>query len=170
MQIRQEQPKDYNEIYALVQEAFATAEHADGNEQDIVVALRKSDAYIPQLALVAVQDDKIVGHVLFTVAHVGGEEVLALAPLSVLPACQKQGIGAALIREGHAIAKQRGYNYSVVLGSDTYYPKFGYMPASKYGIVPPDGIPAQYFMTIKLQNNTPVLSGTIEYAKELLGE
>ncbi len=170
MLLRQEQPTDYNVIYALVQSAFATAEHADGNEQDIVVALRMSDAYIPRLALVAEQDEVIVGHALFTVAHVGDEEVLALAPLSVLPACQNRGIGGELICEGHAIAKAFGYNYCVVLGSDTYYPKFGYVPASQYGIVPPEGIPMQYLMAIKLQDDAPALHGTIVYAKELLGE
>ncbi len=169
MTIRPETPQDYNQIYKLVQAAFATAEHADGNEQDIVVALRQSQAYIPQLALVAEVDCVIVGHVLFTVAHVGDEEVLALAPLSVLPAYQNQGVGAALIQAGHEIAKELGYTYSVVLGSDRYYPKFGYATASQFGIQPPDGIPAQYLMAIPLQDNAPALSGTIRYAKELMG-
>ena len=54
--IRQETPEDYKEVYELIAEAFASAEHADGNEQDLVVALRKGNSFIPELSLVAVSD------------------------------------------------------------------------------------------------------------------
>ena len=46
MIIQQETSNDYNEVYELIKEAFASDEHADGNEQDLVVELRKSDAFI----------------------------------------------------------------------------------------------------------------------------
>ena len=62
MLIRKETPKDYEDIYKIVKKAFASAEHADGNEQDLVNALRTSKAYIPDLSLVADADGKIVGH------------------------------------------------------------------------------------------------------------
>lgn len=61
MEIRQEQPADYDAVYQVVKEAFAHAEHSDGNEQDLVSALRKSEAFIPELSLVAVEDNRIVG-------------------------------------------------------------------------------------------------------------
>ena len=89
MKIRQETPKDYEEVYELIREAFASAEHADGNEQDLVEALRKGDAFIPELSLVAEEDGQLAGHILFTKAQVGEAEVLALAPLSVRPAFQR---------------------------------------------------------------------------------
>lgn len=73
-------------------EAFAGAQHSDGNEQDLAAALRKSKSFIPELSLVAVEDDRIAGHILFTRALVNHTEVLALAPLSVLPAYQNRGI------------------------------------------------------------------------------
>ena len=57
MIIQQETSNDYNEVYELIKEAFASGEHADGNEQDLVVALRKSDAFIPELSLVAKIDN-----------------------------------------------------------------------------------------------------------------
>lgn len=104
MLIRKESPKDYEGVYQVVKCAFESAEHADGNEQDLVDALRKSDAFIPELSLVAEMDQKIAGHIMFTRATVGDETVLALAPLSVLPGYQRKGIGTALIREGHRIA------------------------------------------------------------------
>ena len=66
MIIRQEHNKEFHSIYALVKAAFESAEHADGNEPDLVNALRKSDSYIPELSLVAEIDGKIVGHIMFT--------------------------------------------------------------------------------------------------------
>ena len=65
MEIRQEQPKDYKAVYHLVQQAFSQAEHQDGNEQDLVEALRKSDAFIPALSMVAEEGKRIVGYILF---------------------------------------------------------------------------------------------------------
>lgn len=118
MLIRQEHPKDYEEIYTVVKSAFESAGQADGNEQDLVNDLRTGNAYIPELSLVAEDHGKIVGHIMFTKAEVGETVVLALAPLSVLPEYQRKGIGQSLIREGHKIARELGYEYSVVLGSE----------------------------------------------------
>lgn len=166
MLIRQETVTDYEEVYELITEAFATAEHADGNEQDLVVALRKGKAFIPELSLVAEIDDKLAGHILFTKAKVNDQEVLVLAPLSVKPQYQKQGVGTALIVEGHKIAKRLGYQYSVVLGSETYYPRVGYVPAQRLGIEVPEGIPSENFMAIQLQENAQPIRGAITYAEE----
>lgn len=166
MLIRQETVDDYKEVYELITEAFATAEHADGNEQDLVAALRKGTAFIPELSLVAEIDGRLAGHILFTKANVNDVEVLALAPLSVRPEYQRQGVGTALINEGHKIAKSLGYQYSVVLGSETYYPRVGYIPAQQLGIEVPEGFPAENFMAIQLQKNAQPLNGSITYAEE----
>lgn len=166
MLIRQENSQDFDAVYALVKAAFETAEHRDGNEQDLVNALRKSDAFIPELSLVAEQDGTIVGHILFTKAEIGGHPALILAPLSVLPECQKQGVGSALIREGHRIAKKLGYGYAVVLGSEHYYPRLGYAPSGQLGIEPPQGVPPVNFMAIKLREDAPPVNGAVRYAEE----
>ena len=166
MIIRQEHNKDFHSIYALIKTAFESAEQADGNEQDLVEALRKGDSYIPELSLVAEVSGKIVGHIMFTKVKVGNSVQLALAPLSVLPEYQKQGIGTALIREGHKKAQALGYAYSVVLGSEKYYPKTGYLPAKDYGIFPPFNVPNENFMACKLIENAPAVSGVVQYAKE----
>ena len=118
MVIRKAEAEDWESIYAIVQQAFERAEHTDGNEQDLVLLLKKSHAFIPALSLVSEADGKIVGYILFTKAAVGTTAVLALAPLAVLPEYQKRGIGTALIKEGHRIASELGYGYSVVLGSE----------------------------------------------------
>ena len=78
MLIRKEKPKDYIDVYTVVKNAFDSAEHADGNEHDLVNALRKGDAYISELSLVAESDGEIVGHIMFTKATVGKHTVLAI--------------------------------------------------------------------------------------------
>ena len=164
--IRQENKNDYEEVYNVIKTAFETAEHSDGNEQDLVVALRKSDNFIPELSLVAVMNNKIVGYILFTKIKIGKQEEIAIAPLGVLPEYQKQGIGSALIREKQKKAKELGYHYSVVLGSDKYYTKFGYIPAKEYGIVAPFDVPDENFMAIKLNDIDIEIKGMVQYAKE----
>ena len=133
IEIRQENIKDYEEVYNVIKRAFETAEHRDGNEHDLVNELRKGDSFIPKLSLVAIKENKIVGYILFTKIKIGEYEEITLAPLAVLPEYQKQGIGSKLIEEGHRIAKELGYHYSVFLGSEKYYPKFGYIPAIAVG-------------------------------------
>ena len=164
--IRRERFEDFNEIYDVVKAAFAIAEFSDGKEQDLVVALRNSEAYVPELSLVAEVDGKIVGHIMFTEAEVGNRTELVLAPLAVLPEHQRQGIGTALIVEGHRIARELGYGYSVVLGSEKYYPRFGYIPAVQMGIEVPDGFSSINFMAVKLNEDAGPVEGGVKYAKE----
>ena len=164
-EIRQERPEDYDAVYQLIREAFASARESDGTEQDLVNALRGSDAFIPALSLVAVADGSIVGHILFTKITVGGQTALALAPLSVHPAYQRQGIGLALMKKGHTIAKELGFDYSVVLGHPAYYPKAGYVPASTYGILAPFEVPDENYMAVRLKDDALPLNGTVQYDK-----
>lgn len=166
LEIRKETKKDYEEVYNLIKISFKTAKHSEGNEQDLVEALRKSKNFVPELSLVAVKENKIVGYILFTKIKIGEYEELALAPLCVLPEYQKQGIGRKLIEEGHKIAKKLGYHFSVVLGSKNYYPKMGYVPAIQFGIKPTFDVPNENFMAIKLNDFDKEIIGTVEYAKE----
>lgn len=164
--IRQERTEDYETVYDVIKEAFDSAEHADGNEPELVNALRKGNGFIPQLSFVAEIDGKIVGHILFTKATIENSTVLALAPLSVLPEYQRRGIGTALIKEGHRIAGELGYGFSVVLGSENYYPRVGYLPADTFGIQPPFDVPRENLMAYKLNENAPNVSGIMKYAEE----
>ena len=103
---------------------------------------------------------------MFTKARVGQTIVLALAPLAVSPEYQGKGIGMALITEGHKIAKDLGYGYSVVLGSEKYYPRTGYVPSDTFGIFAPFEVSRKKFMTYKINENAPDVRGTMIYAKE----
>lgn len=163
--VRQETPNDFEQVYPLIKVAFATAAHSDGTEQDLVVRLRSSASFIPALSLVAQADDKIAGYILFTQIGLGQTRALGLAPLAVLPEMQGQGIGTRLIEEGHRIAREMGYEWSVVLGSEAYYPRAGYRPASRYGITPPFDVPDENFMALNLQGKEGMVNAAVQYDK-----
>lgn len=162
MDIRGEVPQDYAAIQEVIRSAFATAEYSDGNEAELVARLRRSDSYIPALSLVAEEAEQIIGYIMFTKANVGEAIVLALAPLAVLPEYQQQGVGRALVKSGHEIAMMLGYTHSVVLGSNQYYPQFGYVPAHTLGIEAPFVVPKENFMAMALRESKP-LQGTMTY-------
>lgn len=165
--VRQETPTDYAEIYALVQQAFATAEHKDGDEQDLVVKLRGSAAFVPELSLVAEINGRLVGYILFTKAKVGNQSILVLAPLAVLPQYQRQGIGKELIKAGEKIAEKLEFSGISVIGNPQVYGKSGYASARKFGISSPFEIDDKYFMFKELCLEPFLGAGAvIEYAPE----
>jgi predicted N-acetyltransferase YhbS len=169
--IRKENIEDRDEIYNIIKESFKSAEHSDGSEQDLVNRLRNSDSYIHDLSLVATCNKTIVGHIMFTKISIENKDLktesLALAPLSVLPKYQRQGIGSRLISEGLSIAKNLGYKSVVVLGSEKYYPRFGFKEAKEFGINPPFDVPSENFMVIDLEPaSLKYVNGVVKYAKE----
>ncbi|WP_343208696.1 N-acetyltransferase [Anaerolentibacter hominis] len=166
--IRREEEKDYIQIYEMVKNAFATAEHKSGTEQDLVTALRQSGRFIPELALVAEKDGMIVGYALFTRMKVGDVPALTLAPLAVLPGYQRQGVGTRLIEEGHRIAAKLGFELSVLVGSEHYYPRMGYRPGRELGLTSSLDLPDQNFMAIDLTGRDRVFHCTAVFADEFL--
>lgn len=171
IKIRQENPNDYPKVFKLIEEAFRTMEHSDHKEHFLVERLRKSDAFIPELSLVAEIDNEIVGHILLTKLRIENEfesfESLALAPVSVKPEFQGKGIGSRLITESHTIAKRLGYTSIILLGHESYYPRFGYDSTSKYGITMPFDVPEENCMIVSLSENGLLgVSGEVKYPKE----
>ena len=169
--VRKENNEDNNKVYTLIKKAFDGAEHSDGEEHHLVNRLRESENYISELSLVALDHGIIVGHIMFTnIAIENGDtkhKSLALAPLSVLPDYQNKGIGSKLINEGLKRAKDLGYKSVVVLGSNKYYPRFGFEEALKFGIKAPFEVPSENFMAIELEKNSlQYVNGTVVYAKE----
>jgi predicted N-acetyltransferase YhbS len=166
--IRQEQPSDYPAVFALVEQAFRDLKISDHTEQYLVERLRKSDAFIPELSLVAEDNGKIVGHILLTKLKIqNGQqefESLSLAPVAVLPEYQRQGIGAMLIEEAHRVAKSLGYTSVILVGHENYYPRFGYKPASTFGIKFPFEVPDANGMAVELvENGLAGIRGTVVY-------
>ena len=167
--IRQEAPHDHATVYELIREAFAAVENSDHSEQDLVERLRHSSSFIPELSLVAeIGHGVLVGHILMTrICVINGAQAfysLAVAPLSVLPSWQRQGIGSTLIREAHRRASALGYGSAVLLGHPYYYTRFGYLPAHRFGISFPFEAPADCCMAIELlPDGLKGVQGMVQY-------
>lgn len=169
--IRKEEPKDVKEVFNLIERTFESEEMSDHKEQFLVERLRNSDAFIPELSIVAEIDGKIVGHILITKLKIKNKtnefDSLALAPLSVLPEFQGKGIGGKLIMESHKTAKGLGHKSIVLIGHENYYPKFGYERLDKYGIELPFQAAKENCMVIELvENGLKGINGMVEYPRE----
>lgn len=127
MHIRPETPADYAGIARVNALAFADSPLV----YTIVDLHRHRPRFDPELSLVAENEGEIVGHVLFSpqTIRLMGQDVDAvnLSPLAVAPGYQRQGVGAALVREGHRVAREKGYPFSFLVGHPPYYPRFGYL-------------------------------------------
>jgi putative acetyltransferase len=164
MEIRPERDTDAAAIHQVVTLAFGQPAEAD-----LVDALRGTDAWIPELSLVAEENGRVVGHVLFTrMAVRDGERrhaALALAPVAVHPAQQNGGIGSQLIRHGIERARALGHRVVIVLGHPTYYPRFGFEPAGARGIRYVEAGHEAAFMAMELAaGGLDGVSGVSEYA------
>ena len=132
MIIRHEEPADQAAIRHVNEEAFGGS-----GEANAIDALRDRGQLV--LSLVAVQDQQVVGHLFFTPAIIESPDrtwpALGLAPLAVLPEYQRQGIGTALMKTGLArMPPGWAMSASIVLGQSEYYPRFGFVRASRYGM------------------------------------
>jgi len=167
--IRAEKPEDLPEIYEVNKLAF----ERDG-EAKLVDLLRAREDFIPELSLIAIINEKIAGYVLLSKIAIVSEdqkryESLALAPVSVIPEYQKQGIGKMLITNVIDKARNLGYESVIVLGHKDYYPKFGFGLASHWGIKAPFDVPEDHFMAIELkQGSLEGKKGTVEYPPQFL--
>lgn len=166
--IRKEERGDYPSVFNLIEEAFRTEEQSDHREHFLVERLRNSGSFLEELSLVALHNERVIGHLLLTKIKINNEnnsfDSLALAPVSVLPAYQKMGIGSKLILEGHRRAKELGFGSVVLLGHKDYYPRFGYQRCEMFGIELPFDVPADYCMAIELTpHSLKEVNGMVEY-------
>lgn len=176
MQIRMIDKKDFPIVDKLIRKSFEHTEHGYDNESELVDKIRASNAYIPSLEMVAVDDsDSIVGHGLLSevsvidsnkFSHVG----LVLAPLDVAINHQNKGIGSKILTTLEKEAKRMHYRFISILGHPNYYPRFGYVPAIEYNIHAPFDVPNEAFMIKPLYDNAlDSISGTIKYSKAFEG-
>ena len=163
--IRPEQPDDITAVRTLNETAFG-----DTAEATIVDALRNACA--GAVSLVAEEDDRIVGHIFLTPASVPGDrgvtQGMGLAPLAVSPERQREGIGTMLVQAGIEALRKRNCPFVIVLGHPDYYPRFGFVPASRHGLSCQwDGVPDEAFMVLILDEAAMAgVSGTARYRDE----
>ena len=128
-------------------------------------ALRASDSSVPELCLVATDGDATAGHIYDTRARLAsGHEVLALAPMAVPPARQRQGVGGRLVEESLRLAADTTFPLVVVVGHPEYYPRFGFEPAGSYGIECPWPLPPEAWMVHRLPAYVPDARGLVTYS------
>ncbi len=162
--IRPETPENKAMIRHVNEEAFG-----DTGEAGLVEKLRSRQAII--LSLVAIDGDRVIGHILFSPVTVESESqsfsAVGLGPMAVLPLHQKKGVGSELVRAGLEECRRLGHEIVVVLGHPDYYPRFGFVPASTYGIRCEYDVPNEVFMVLELREGAlSGRSGTVKYQPE----
>ena len=147
MMVRREEPRDFDAVRIVNERAFGQTDEAR-----IVNALR---GLAGAISLVAVQGDQVVGHILFTAVSIddAGPSLSAtgLAPMAVLPECQRRGIGSTLVNAGLDACRAAGHDLVVVLGHPAFYRKFGFVTAADHGLSCEYPAPREAFMVIELR-------------------
>jgi len=162
--IREERPEDAEAVHAVLVAAFGREAEAR-----LVERLRASGKIV--CALVAEEKGLALGHMVFSQIAVesGGSEipVLALAPLAVVPAFQRLGVGSALVSAGLERCRMERHARVTVVGDPVYYGRFGFVPASRFGLTCPFPVPEEAFMAIELEPAAFAhVSGVVRYGHE----
>lgn len=135
----------------------------------MVDRLRLGEAFVPELSLVALLDGKVVGYLLLTKSQIqqgnATHETLTLAPLAVVPARQRMGVGSRLVEEGLRKATDLGFDSVHVLGHPAYYARWGFEQADEWGIFCPFEVPLPAFRVRELAAGAlREVTGTVQYA------
>ena len=142
---RAETPRDFERIRQINEAAFESSAEAN-----LIEELRRSAE--PLISLVAETADGVSGHIVFSPVRIGAADALCfgLGPMAVDPAHQRTGIGSALAPEGLSRCRELGAVGVLVLGHRGYYPRFGFRPASEFGICSDYDVPDEVFMALEL--------------------
>jgi putative acetyltransferase len=157
---RPETPQDVPAIRALITAAFPTPDEAT-----LVDTLRADPhAWIDGLSTIAESPDgTLTAHALITRCHIDDTPALALAPCATLPAHQRRGAGSAAIHACLTAARTHPEPVVIVLGHPDYYPRFGFTPASTFGIHAPFDVPDTAFLALPTNPTHPIPTGTVRY-------
>lgn len=167
--IRAEGSRDFERVRNVIHEAFGR-----DVEALLVDRLRGSARYIPELALVAETDEEVIGHILLTRATLDElpdeRRMLVLGPIGVLPEYQRRGVGRTLIGVALRRAKELGYRGVALIGHPTYYPRFGFLPGSRFGLRTTYDVPNDVFMALALtEGSLEGISGLLHFPAEFAG-
>ncbi|HEU4334620.1 MAG TPA: N-acetyltransferase [Candidatus Eisenbacteria bacterium] len=162
--IREETPEDIPAIHEVNEAAFGRPDEAL-----LVDRLRANGAVL--LSLVAIAGERVVGHILYSPVTLGERDApldgAGLGPMAVLPEDQRGGIGGRLVAEGTRRMRERGCPFIVVLGHPEYYPRFGFVPASRHGVRCQWEVPDEVFMILLLEpGRLGARTGPVRYRDE----
>ena len=164
IRIRVATPADEAALVRVHREAFGRDEEAELARR---LQLRGHDC----VSLAAFEGDELVGHVFISPVSIDGRSFptppMGLGPVGVLPTRQRGGTGIALCRAGIEACRARGAPFLVVLGHTTYYPRFGFAPASRFGLAYADMPPRDAFMAVELEPGALAgVTGSVRYGPE----
>jgi putative acetyltransferase len=159
--IREEGAGDAAAVHDLNKRAFCQEQEAN-----IVDALRLNGAV--RLSLVAIADERLVGHIMYSPITIGGKVTgAALGPMAVLPEYQRIGIGSELVKRGNERLKKDACPFIIVLGHAEFYPRFGFKPASAHDVRCEWDVPDNVFMLLVLDEaKMRGVSGLAKYRHE----
>lgn len=162
--IRPERPEDSAAVITINDSAFAGTD-----ESRLVEAIKQSGR--PVISLVACSDDTPMGHIFFSPIEIHSEgptiAALALAPMAVLPAFQRRGVGTLLVEAGLKECARQGCQVVVVVGHPTFYPRFGFAPANGMGLQSVYSSAGDAFMALELSKGVLAgRTGFVEYPVE----
>lgn len=151
-EIRPERTGDVKAIGEVVKAAFLGMPYADGDEAELIAALRSDNSL--SVSLVAERGGSIVGQISFSPARTSGDSSswYALGPVAVLPAHQGNGIGSSLVRAGLQAIFELGASGCILTGNPTYYSRFGFTLSPESA---PLGEPREFFMVKLLRGELP---------------
>jgi putative acetyltransferase len=164
MQVQAEQPQDIAAIRQVHLAAFGRS-----GEADLVDRLRGQAS---TFSFVVVESAQIIAHIFFSPVTIEGEcsadlFMLGLAPVAVLPAYQRQGVGTLLIRQSLADCARCGCQAIAVLGWPAYYPRFGFIPAKSFGLSCEYHVSDEAFMVLELvKGSLAGCRGIVKYQPE----
>ena len=139
MNIRLETPKDYREVENLTREAFWNVYRPGCTEHYVLNQFRTNPDFIPELDLVMEEDDKIIGHVMFSKAELvlnDGQSVPSwtFGPISIHPDYKRKGYGLKLLQYALKKAREMGIGFLCMEGNIDFYKHAGFDLAFKFNI------------------------------------
>jgi putative acetyltransferase len=161
-----ESARHHAAIRVVNERAFGRREEAD-----LVDALRAANRML--ISLVALSGESVVGHILFSPvtieSAVAVHDAVGLAPMAVLPEFQRRSIGSMLVRHGMSECARLNHVRVVVLGHPRYYPRFGFVPANRFGLTCEYAVPNDVFMAAALRADAfDGHTGRVRFAPEFL--
>jgi predicted N-acetyltransferase YhbS len=155
--IRIEEEKDFKKVEFLTREAFWDLYKPGCCEHLIVHKMRNVPAFVKELSYVAVDENTVIGNIIYSRAKVISDEtkeyeVLCMGPISVLPSYQRKGVGSLLLTHSIKKAKEFGFKAVIIFGNPDYYKRFGFINAKKYDIKTSSDENFDAFMVLELTN------------------